>query len=203
MSLTTYAELKAGIVSWAKRSDLGPYLDDITTLAEKKIMREVRATEMETSFSDSISGSGTVSAPSGFLGWKAVYLNTSPITIIVPQPIGQLLQQYPKRTSDTVPHRIAYAAGTFHFGPFPDSTYAIAGTYYARQGPLASSLHALFTNNPDLYLFASLAELEPFMKNDSRVALWTAKYESIKAAINKEADAIGGAASGMMVTVEK
>ena len=200
MSLTTYNELKAAVANFAHRADLSSSLDDLVTLAEKRIMREVRATEMETALSASIAAAGTLSAPSGFLGLKNAYVNTSPTTKLTVVSLAQLLTRYPQRTSEDVPQVIAYDAGTFHFGPFPDSTYAVKGTYYKRQGPLSSAVYDLFSNNPDLYLFASLAELEPFLKNDKRIATWEAKYQGIKNAINTEAQNIGFA-GGMAVTV--
>jgi hypothetical protein len=200
MAITTYNELKSAIANWVHRADLSAYLDDLVTLAEKRIMREVRATEMETALSDSIAAAGTMSAPSGFLGLKNAYVNTAPTTKLTVVSLSQLLTRYPQRTSDDVPQVIAYDAGTFHFGPFPDSTYTVKGTYYKRQGPLSSSVHDLFSNNPDLYLFAALAETEPFLKNDSRIQMWTAKYMSIRDAINTEAQGIGFA-GGMAVTV--
>ena len=199
MSISTYAELKTAISSWAHRADLTAYLDDIVTLAEKRIMREVRATEMETALSVAIS-SGTATVPTGFLGLKNAYVDGSPTQKLYVVSLSQLFEKYPTRSSTTKPKFIAYDAGTFHFGPFPDSAYTIKGTYYKRQGPLFSGVYDLFTNNPDLYLFACLAELETVLKNDPRVALWQAKYSSIRDAVNAEAQGIGFS-GGMAVMV--
>jgi hypothetical protein len=34
----------------------------------------------------------------------------------------------------------------------------------------------MLQNAPDVYLYGSLLELEPFIQNDQRVALWAAGY---------------------------
>jgi hypothetical protein len=34
----------------------------------------------------------------------------------------------------------------------------------------------MLTNNPDIYLYGSLMEAEPFIMNDGRVALWQAAF---------------------------
>ena len=39
----------------------------------------------------------------------------------------------------------------------------------------------MLTNNPDVYLYGSLLEAEPFLQNDARVGLWLQAYkEAIK-----------------------
>jgi hypothetical protein len=200
MAISTHAELKAAISSFKHRSDLSAVLDDIVTLGEKRIMREVRATEMETALSVAISGSGTATVPTGFLGLKYAFIDGSPTSPLTIRSPAQVLGRYPQRSSSSKPSDIAYDAGTFIFGPFPDSTYTVKGTYYARQGPLSSAVYALFTNNPDLFLFACLAETEVYVVNEKRLPMWMAKYESIKDAINTEAKGIAYS-GGMQITL--
>lgn len=199
MSITTHTELKTAVSNWLKRADLSSYLDDLVMAGEKWIMRKVRATEMETALSVVLS-SGTGTVPTGFLGLKNAYVDGSPTQKLYVMSMSQLLEKYPQRSSNGKPKFIAYDAGTFHFGQFPDSNYTIKGTYYKRQGPLSSGVYDLFTNNPDLFLFAALAEAEPFLKNDKRVALWMAKRDSVANDINSEAQSIAYA-GGMAVTL--
>lgn len=201
MSITTYAELQTAVVNWSKRSDLSSYLPDIIAAGEKWIMRKVRAPEMETALSVAINtATGLATAPTGFLGLKYAYLDTSPTQPLEVRSPQQIFSRFPNRASDSKPKWIGYDAGSFTFGPFPDSAYTVKGTYYKRQGPLSSAVYDLFSNNPDLFLFASLAELEPFLKNDKRVALWMAKRDAIAIDINAEATGILGAGGLSMTT---
>jgi hypothetical protein len=201
MSITTYAELKTAVSNWAHRSDLSAYLDDLVTAGEKWIMRKVRAPEMETALSVTINTTtGLAAAPTGFLGLKYAYIDASPTQPLEVRSPQQIFNRFPSRASDSKPKWIGYDAGSFLFGPFPDSAYTIKGTYYKRQGPLSSGVYDLFSNNPDLFLFASLAELEPFLKNDKRVALWMGKRDAIAIDINGEATGIAGAGGLSMIT---
>jgi hypothetical protein len=199
MAITTYAELQSAVVNWSKRADLSAFSPDLIMAGEKWIMRKVRAPEMETALSAAISGSGTATAPTGFLGLKYAYIDGSPTQRLEVRSPQQIYERFPNRSSDGKPEWIGYDAGSFIFGPFPDSTYTVKGTYYKRQGPLASGVYDLFSNNPDLFLFAALAELEPFLKNDKRVALWMGKRDAIANDINQEAVGIMGSGGLSMI----
>lgn len=199
MAITTHAELKSAVSNWLKRADLSSYLDDLVMLGEKRIMRDVRSTEMETALSVTIS-SGVATVPTGFLGLKSAYVDGSPTQKLYTASISQIYEKYPQRSSEDKPRFIAYDAGNFIFGPYPDSGYTIKGTYYKRQGPLSGVVYTLFSNNPDLFLFAALAESEPFLKNDKRIAVWEGKYETIKEAINTEAKEIGYSGGALVMT---
>ena len=51
---------------------------------------------------------------------------------------------------------------------------------------VSSAANALFLANPDLYLFAALAETEAFLVNDKRIPMWQAKRDAILAMVNGE-----------------
>lgn len=201
MSIITHAELVTAVASnWKHRSDLSSIATDLIMIGEKWIMRKIRAKEMETALSVAIDGTGVAAVPTGFLGLKYAYIDGSPTKNLIIKTAQQILTQYPSRSSEGKPAWIAHDAANFIFGPFPDSTYTVKGTYYARQGPLSSSVYDLFTNNPDLYLFAALAEAEAYIGNDRRVALWTAKRDDIARDVNTEAQGMS-AAGGLSITL--
>ena len=70
-------------------------------------------------------------------------------------------------------------ASYFLFGPVPASIYNLEIDYYAKVAALTTSAttNDMLTNNPDLYLYGSLLEAEPFLMNDQRVPLWLAAFE--------------------------
>ena len=183
MAITTYAELQTAVKNWLHRSDLDTYIPDLITMGETRIMREVRARPMEASFTDTIS-SGTIALPSNYLELKYAYINRSPVQFLKRQKAQMLYEKYPTRSAAGLPKFIAREGSTFIFGPYPDGDYTVAGVYYQDIGPVSSSAHSLFTENPDLYLFAALCEAEPFMKNDKRIVVWEAKYQKIKNDVN-------------------
>ena len=183
MAITTYAELQTSVKSWLHRADLDSIIPDFITLAEARIFREVRARSMETALSDTIA-SGVIALPTGYIELKYAYVNRTPVKTLKRREARFIYEKYPTRSGMGEPRYIAREASNFIFGPYPDSAYTITGVYYKNIGPLSSSAHALFTDNPDLYLWASLAEAEPYMKNDKRIMLWETKYQAIKDAVN-------------------
>lgn len=199
MAITTYAELKTAVSNWAHRADLANYLDDLVTLAETRIMREVRAQDMETALSVTIAA-GVATVPTGFLGLKNAYVDASPTRQLQIVSPAAIFSRYPTRAAEDVPAFISVDAGSFIFGPYPDSTYTIKGTYWKRQGPLSSAVYALFTSHPDLYLFAALCETKAFEQADKRIPMWEAKYREIRDAVNNQASNINYS-GGMVVSL--
>jgi hypothetical protein len=185
MAITNYAELKTALVNWMKRSDLSSYTDDLVTIGEKWIYRHARTRDMEAALSVTIA-SGVAGLPSDFIALKNARVSSSPTIPLEIRPPEWIYSQYPTRSGGQVPTFIGVEGSNFVFGPYP-SEYTIEGTYYKTLGALSSSAHALFTNNPDLYLFAALAEAEPFLKNDARVPLWVAKRNEILMDVNRQA----------------
>ena len=189
MAITTYAELKTACANWLHRDDLTSRIEEFITLGETRLFRELRVKDMETSFSTAIT-SGSITLPTSYLDLKYAYVDRSPVQWLERKPPAWLYEHYPTRSSDGVPKIIAREASTFIFGPYPDSGYTIAGVYYKNIGPVSSSAHALFTNNPDLYLFGALLKAVPYVGNDKRIPMWVDMYNdaisSLKAQDERE-----------------
>lgn len=73
-------------------------------------------------------------------------------------------------------------------GPTPDAAYNFEVLYYERVQPLDSSNQSnWFTEYaPQALLYGSLLQAMPFLKNDSRVALWQAMYAQTVGALKNE-----------------
>lgn len=195
----TYNGLKATLQDFLHRSDLATPAADLITLGETWLMRKVRVPEMETALNVTMS-SGLATVPTGFLGLKNAYIDGSPTQKLYVVSLAALFEKYPTRSSSNKPRFIAYDAGSFQFGPFPDSDYTVKGTYYKRQGPLSSAVYDLFTNHQDLFLMACLCEAEPYIKNDARMPLWKSKRDELLADVWRQAEGISYS-GGIAVTV--
>lgn len=177
MSISTYADLKTAIANWARRSDLTDIIPDLIALAESRIWRSLRTREMEESFSSAIS-SGTVAVPTGYLEMKRVSLAGAPARQLKRRPADWIIENYPTRSADSRPAFFAIEDGYLIFGPYPDSAYTVEGVYYKRPDALSASntTNWLLTNHPNVLLFGALAELEPYVVNDERIAIWERKF---------------------------
>lgn len=183
--ITTYAELQTAVASWLARGNLSGAIPDLIMVGEKWIFRKARTREMEAALSFTMaSGEGVV--PDDYVAIKHARINGTPTSPLRVRHSSQIYQQYPMRSSDGRPTFIGVDGSTFVFGPFPDSDYDVRGIYYRRLTSIATSENALFLANPDLYLFASLAEAAPYMKDDKRVPMWMSKRDSICADMNGE-----------------
>ncbi len=184
MAITTYAELQTAVKNWIHRADLDTYIVDFITIAEKRIFREVRTREMEASFSDTTS-SNAVALPTSYIELKYAYVDKDSDQHLKRTDASFLYEKYPTSSATSSrPYFIAREGSNFIFGPPAQDGLTIKGYYYKDVGPVSSSAHTVFTTYPDLYLFASLAEAEPFLKNDKRIAVWEAKYQNLKQMIN-------------------
>jgi len=187
MSFANYTAFTTSLSSWMDigTSDIGASLyADLITVAESRIFREARTRDMEESFSTVI-GSGTIGVPSGYLELKSAYIDSSPVQSLERRKAEWIYSEYPLRSSEGPPKYIAREGSTFIFGPYPDSAYTVKGVRYMQPTAIsASSVSSFFTNNPDLYLFACLAESEIIIGRDNRIPVWEAKYQKILAQVN-------------------
>lgn len=203
MTIATYSDLKTAVGNWLNRSDLSTYIPDLVRFGELRVYRDLRIRAMESALSVTIDTSGNAAIPSDYMELKSSYINGSPVQYLQRRALEFIYEKYPTRSSDGAPKFIAREGDNFIFGPFPDSTYTVKGRYYARLPALSDSntTNWFITNAPDVLLFASLLEAEPFIKNDERLALWQTKYEQVKESIEAEESREAYSGSTLRTTV--
>ncbi len=206
MSFSSYTNFGTSVASWlldnnsATVTDVGvSMMADLITVAETRLWRETRNRDMETSFGDTITA-GLLALPSSYLELKTAYLNTSPQVSLERRPAEWIRLNYPDTSSSGKPQFIARYGNNFIFGPYPDSAYTVNGIYYKKLTAISgSALNQLFTNCPDLYLFAVLAESAIIIRDDKRVGLWEQKYQRILADVNGEGRAEDASGSSLQM----
>ena len=206
MAITTYAELKTAVARWTGGSDVSTAttmgipntIDDLVTIAEARIFREARTKDTEASI-DTAMTAGVVAIPSDYIALKFAYVDGSPVQTLERRSAEWIYTTYPTRTAVGKPLYIGRDSSNFIFGPYPDSGYTLKGVYYKKLPALSSGVHALFTNNPDLYLFACLAESNILVAMDERIAMWEAKYNKILGDVNGIDRTEGAAGSSLQM----
>lgn len=186
--ITNYATLQTAIGDYLNRSDLSTFLPNFTQACENKLYKNLRIRAMENALSVVIAG-GVAAVPTSpaFLELKYAYVNTTPVTKLQRVPPDQIYEMYPNRSGGNVPKYIAVEATNFIFGPYP-AAYTVQGIYYGRLTALsASNTTNWFTDNaPDLLLYGSLLEAEPFLLADERMVTWKAMYDIALKAVRDE-----------------
>ena len=180
MAIGTFAQLKTATANWLDRSDLTSRIPEFITLAEARFNRVLRIRDMEvvsTSIS-TVAGTREYSLPTRFVQMKEFHLTTDPLT-----PLSYITPEMMTRmqagSSKSKPQVFTIIADNVRLGPNPDAVYTTSMLYYQAFAALsdAATTNDMLTNNPDVYLYGTLLEAEPFIMNDERVPLWLAAFE--------------------------
>ena len=180
MAISTFAELKTATANWLDRSDLTDRIPEFIALAEARFNRILRIRDMETVSTASSTTGGTreYSLPTGFVQMKEFHLTTDPLTplaYITPEMMTRLWAG----SSSGKPEVFTVIADNVRLGPSPDAVYTTSMLYYKTFDALADNAptNTMLINNPDVYLYGTLLEAEPFIMNDERVQLWATAFK--------------------------
>lgn len=200
MSLATFSDLKASIAAWVKRADLAAQIPDFISLAEARIARDLRLdAQIITSPATTVANVATVALPAGCL--ELVTLEMPGYGTLEATSRAAAAQLWD--TSVARPRQFLTQAGGLTLWPIPDGAYTLSLNYYQRFALSdAAPTNWLLTNHPGVYLWAALAEAEPYVANDPRIATWEGKYQQETAAL-RAADARARFSGGPVRTVAR
>ena len=110
----------------------------------------------------------------------------SPLNYVTPQ----LLPRINAGSITGIPEAYTMRAGYLLMGPVPSSSYTMEIDYYAKVAALsdAAPTNTMLTDNPDLYLYGSLLEAEPFLMNDARIPIWANAFRQSMADLQEQDD---------------
>jgi len=174
MAINTYGTLQTAVANWLDRDDLTSRIPEFISLTEAIFNRTLRIRAMETIVSDNTpSGSKEDALPTGYLQMREIHLETSPIvplSYITPE----IMYRIRAGSVNGRPNSYTIMGENILFGPTPDSVYAYSMTYYKALDALsdAAPTNWAILNAPDMYLYGTLLQAEPFLMNDERVPLW-------------------------------
>lgn len=194
MTIGTYSDLVSSVADWLERADLNGRIPDFIALAEARFNRELRTTKMEKRSYAQLNLSDTepqfILLPQDYQTMKAIYLaNVSGKPRLQSLDVDQL-RDYRSNIGDVpgVPQFYTIFADEIELCPTPNVAITLEMIYRANLVPLSGSNanNWLILQNPDLYLYGTLLEAVPFLKEgDPRVQMWV---EARKTAI----DQLGG-----------
>lgn len=183
MAINNYTELQSAITSWLKRDDLTSVIPDFISLCETYLDDDLRTREMieETTVTPS-QVNKYVDLPTGFL---------EPIGFV--DDHGERLNQV--HVEELEQMQYASSAGRPQFFSITDrinferkASIALSYTmfYYKALDLATDGTNGVLTKHPNLYLYGSLIQAEPYLKNDRRITTWNALYEvALKKANNR------------------
>jgi len=181
--ISSYSTLLTEVASWLARSDLTAAIPGFVQGFEEDFLMdpENHAPWMENALSVTLSNNvAAVPTSPQYLGLKIAYFSGyAPLKRVT---LEQLYSRYPRgRGSAGVACFVARNGSNFEFGP-ENQSGDLLGTYYGKPTLLRNfaadaAAHFLIVNAPQLCLYGSLLQAEPFLKEDERVLLWKSAYD--------------------------
>lgn len=203
MALSTYSELKASVADWLNRSDLTAAIPDFIALAEAQMERKLRTRQMISRATATIDTEyGAV--PADFLEVKSFKLQTNPVTPLQFETIDSLDNLQSQNPSSGKPRYFSIVGGQIRTVPVPDSSYTAELTYYGKLTKLSSTetTNWLLSAAPDVYLYGSLLQAAPYLKDDARISVWATMYTSAMEDL-QVADDRGATSGGALIARAK
>ena len=175
MALSTYADLQAAIADYLNRADVSAVIPDFIKLAEAKFNRELRLPQMIARV--------TATPTAEFDSLPSDFLQLYKMERSYDSPMGELIYVPPQEASNLVAENInatlryfTIIGNTIQTIPAATSTSTdvLKLVYYAQIPALTGTNTAnwLLTKSPDLYLYSSLLEASPYLKDDERLVSW-------------------------------
>jgi hypothetical protein len=190
MAITTYAELQSNVTDFLNRDDLDAKAPTFISLAESNLSRDIRHWRQEKRSTAEIDTQYSA-IPADFLEAVRFYItsgDTRPLELI--SQAEMLDRKFRNLNTSGQPAYYAITAGEIEVYPVPDGTYT-AELYYMANLPALSDSNTsnwLLQYYPDAYLYGSLIHSAPYLKDDSRLQIWAALYQSAIDGINAESE---------------
>lgn len=189
MAITSYAELQTAAANWLDRADLTSRIPEFIELAEARFNRVIRAPDMVTRNTSFTVDSQYETLPSGFLELIRFSISGAPNRHLEILTAEEMDEKREIHESSMEPRYIAVVGDSFEFLPTPDSTYTGLLSYYdAIDGLATTDPNWLLTSHPDIYLFGTLLEAAPYLKDDERVPLWESRLQKALSELHKMND---------------
>lgn len=205
MPISTYAELQASVAGFlGERTDLVDKIPEFITLAEETLYGDLRSRENHTRaiailneqyefLPDNFAAIDEVAAEDG--NGKRRGLRSRTMAQLDNADYGDAVPEA------GLPCAYAIIGKQIRFAPKPDALVVPPGVdpklepakfrhfelvYWTRMPALTlpASTNPILQNFPSLYLYSTLAQAEPYLAHDERVALWKAQYADALARAN-------------------
>jgi len=192
VTIQSYSDLLSATASWLNRSDVDDQVPAFVTLAESQFNREMRVRDMMVR-ADATSDAENVQLPDDWLEHYSLQL--------APGGGGLFLEYLSERASNQLKSSLQGTSGpvmgytvignAIELIPAPGDNVDLKMVYYARIPSLSTVVQAnwLLSKSPDLYLYSTLLQAEPFLKNDDRLPLWAQLRTALMEAIRMESEA--------------
>ncbi len=184
MAIATYTQLQTAVGNWLHRADLSSQIPDFISLAESRLNRRLNLRIMEVNASlTATPGSRSITLPTDMVSPIALWLETW-------QPRQKLQNMLPEAmqidaVTPGVPVAWAIENAQIAFQRPADQAYALTFRYRRKLALSdAAPTNDLLSQYPDAYLYATLLEAAPYLRDNPNVALWQDRLDRAVNEIN-------------------
>ena len=188
--ITDYATLQDAVADWLLRSDLTDRIPTFIQSAESSLRRDIRIRRLHNEVFPVSSAEETF--PPDLLQLVSLSHNGptffGDIDIVPSGSLSELVSQY----GSTGPPRAAARIDTnrFRFSPVPDTRYDLELVYWQTVPRLSDTVTSnwLLEEHPDIYLYGTLMETAPYLRDDARVNVWATMLNTRLAGLDRATD---------------
>lgn len=197
MAISNYVELKDAAANWLARDDLTARIPEFITLCEAKLNRLLFVRQMEVRSTTSADTSNDepefISLPSDFQTMRRIRLPG-----VVGKPALKFLTgtqmdevRYSFENVSDQPAYFSFVGNEIELLPTPNEDYELEMVYRAKIPALAdNATNWLLTLAPDIYLYGTLLESAPHIKEDARIAVWASAFATTLSDLNALGDRV-------------
>jgi hypothetical protein len=199
MAITTYSELKSSVADWLNRDDLTSVIPDFITLSEAQYNRSIRHRNMIVRSRASIDARYSATPPDWIQTVQLILLTNpvQPLNFITNEEINKR-----RAASSAVgrPNSFTHVGTEIAVYPAPDSTYEGELVYYGKIPALSDSntTNWLLDLSPDIYLYGSLIQATPYLRDDERLPMISSLYQRMIEDMNISNERTSGQTSTQM-----
>lgn len=194
----TYNSLFNQIISYLNRSDADTLaqIPNFISQAEQRICRESKNIGLEVYVTDSfLAGTSVFAKPARWRRTITLNFGTGPLFNVRNQMFlrsYEFVRNYwPNSDLLDVPKFYCdYGYSHYLIAPTPDLNYPFELSYLQLPEPITplNQTNWITDYAPDVFLYASLLEAIPFLKNDERIPVWQLMYDRGLGSLNNQDD---------------
>lgn len=187
MAIANYNDLLVAAANWLARDDLSPRLPEFVALAEAAFNREFRVRAMEQrATATTVAGQALYTWPTDLLEVRYIRLagdRPRVLTYLSPAQIGERdpgAQAIPRFWSDI--------QSALTLWPVPTGGQTLEIDYFQALdlAGAGSEGNWLSRRHPDIYLYGTLLQAEPYLMNDARAQTWAQLLNAAVEQMNRE-----------------
>lgn len=186
-NIVDYASLQQAMNEWLERDDISQRIPDFIRFGELQLGRDLRSSKtIKRQRTLTIAGQDNYDLPLRYIEMRDLELvrndQTWPLDYVTPKQIDY----FAKKDSGT-PKFFTIVGDELLLNPLPDGEYTLRMAFWAQPQFLSDAVttNEFVTHYPDLILYASLMNAEPFLMNDGRAVFWQNAYTQIMKQVHR------------------